>query len=101
MPQRTVNELRCFCRIRPILAVYGIEDGELYIHMRVFKARRIFGEVVITGDAKVKIHCRECFRWHTIKFVNRVAQLEETSAPDYIGEESPMDPSLPTTPSIP
>jgi hypothetical protein len=62
---RTHNELRCFCSRKPLLAVYGLNDGELYVHVRIFKQQRIFGEVVVTGGT-VQLHCRECLRWHKV-----------------------------------
>ena len=60
------NELRCFCSRLPLLAVYGIDEhGKLFVHIRVFKQRRIYGEVLVT-EGTVKLHCRECLRWHTV-----------------------------------
>jgi len=60
------NELRCFCSRSPLLAVYGVGgDGKLFVHVRVFKQRRIYGEMLVT-EGKVKLRCRECLRWHTV-----------------------------------
>lgn len=60
------NELRCFCSRLPLLATYGIgDDGRLYVHVRVYKQRRIYGEVLVT-EGIVKLRCRECLRWHTV-----------------------------------
>lgn len=74
--------LRCFCSRKPLLATYGIKNGELFVHVKVFKQQRIFGEVIVTGGV-VRIHCRECLRWHRviIKQPNRAA-LEEEMEPD-------------------
>ena len=49
MSRREVSkELRCFCARKPLLATYGIDtDGKLYIHVKIWKAQRIFGE---TGE---------------------------------------------------
>lgn len=81
-PTRTRHELRCFCARSPLLAVYGVEDGELFIHVKIYKQRRIFGEVVITAPARVKIHCRECFRWHKVILRNPYeAVLAENTDP--------------------
>lgn len=64
--EQTRNDLRCFCERRPLLATYGIDtEGKIYIHIRIWKQQRIFGEILITGGV-VKIHCRECKRWHTV-----------------------------------
>ena len=60
------NELRCFCSRQPLLAIYGVNElGKLYVHVRVFKQRRIYGEVLVT-EGTVKLRCRECLRWHTV-----------------------------------
>jgi hypothetical protein len=78
----TKNELRCFCRHQPLLATYGVDEkSELYIHIKIFKQGRIFGEVLITRGV-VKLKCRECLRWHTvvIRQPNR-AELKEDSVP--------------------
>lgn len=79
---RTSNELRCFCGREPLLATYGIdEEGRLYVHIKIFKQRRIFGEVLVT-EGKVKLHCRECLRWHTVKIrQSGTAELAESTAP--------------------
>lgn len=83
--KRTSNELRCFCHRRPLLAVYGIDKGQLYVHVRVHKQSRVFGEIFVTGGT-VKIYCRECMRWHVVKIVQPdVASLEETPEPTVIG----------------
>jgi len=63
MPARTEHDLRCFCSRHPKLAVYGItERGEAYVHLKVFKQGRVFGEVVVTAGT-VDVACRECLRW--------------------------------------
>jgi hypothetical protein len=79
MPRRTHNDLRCFCARKPMLATYGIDEhGKLYVHVKVYKQNRIFGEVFIT-DGVVKLHCRECLRWHRVVMRQpNTATLEET-----------------------
>lgn len=78
---RTSNELRCFCNRKPLLATYGIYKDQLYVHVKVHKQARIYGEVLVTGGT-VRIHCRECLRWHTVRIVQPGnARLEETDAP--------------------
>lgn len=86
--QRSSHELRCFCSRKPLLATYGLDsDSKLYVHVRVFKQHRIYGEVIIKGG-EVKIHCRECLRWHRviIKQPNQVS-LSEDSIPMEIDEK--------------
>lgn len=80
MRGRTKNELRCFCSRAPLLATYGVDEkGKLYIHVRIFKQRRIYGEVIVQ-EGKVSLHCRECLRWHTVKIVqpNTAVLVEDT-----------------------
>jgi hypothetical protein len=91
--RKTKNELRCFCRGAPLLATYGIdEDGSLYVHVKVHKQGRIFGETYHTGGV-VRIRCRNCFRWNRVTFVSSgpapEAKLEEASPPEAVGENSP------------
>ncbi len=79
----TSNELRCACSRHPLLATYGLtQDGEIYVHVKIFKQQRIFGEVVVT-EGKVSLHCRECLRWHrvVIKSKTNVRLTEETDLP--------------------
>jgi hypothetical protein len=47
------------------------------VHVKIYKAKRIFGELVIEGGV-VKIRCRECLRWHTIRVYQDQAVLQET-----------------------
>lgn len=77
MPRRE-KELRCFCDKKALLATYGIDrKGSLFVHVKIWKARRIFGELVIEGGI-VKIRCRECLRWHVIRIHQNRAVLRET-----------------------
>lgn len=87
MQPQTRNELRCFCRRTPLLAVYGLDKhNKLYVHVKVFKNRRVYGEILVTkGD--IKVRCRECMRWHTIEISSGNAQLIETSAPELLSQE--------------
>lgn len=82
LKQSTVNQLRCFCGHKTLLAVYGLnEQGELYVHVKVFKQDRIFGEIIVT-EGKIKLHCRDCLRWHKVRIVQPGKPvLEETSDP--------------------
>ena len=75
---RHEHELRCFCRTEPLLATYGIDSGgTLFVHVKIWKAKRIFGELIIEGGV-VKIRCRNCLRWHVIRIAGGKASLEET-----------------------
>lgn len=75
---RREKELRCFCRHEPLLATYGIDSrGKLFVHVKIWKARRIYGELVIEGGL-VKLRCRDCLRWHKIHVRQNYAVLQET-----------------------
>jgi hypothetical protein len=75
---RREKELRCFCRREPLLATYGIDKhGKVYIHIKIWKAKRIYGEIIVEVGT-VKIRCRDCLRWHTVNVVGRQATLVET-----------------------
>lgn len=77
MPRRE-KELRCFCGRTPLLATYGLDGkGKLFVHVKIWKARRIFGELVIEGGI-VRIRCRDCLRWHVIRIYQDQAILQET-----------------------
>lgn len=81
MRRRSAHELRCHCSREPLLAVYGIDGkGQLYVHMRVYKQNRVFGEMIATGG-EVKLHCRECLRWHKV-VIREPSRLELTEATD-------------------
>lgn len=85
MRQKTTNELRCFCARKPLLAVYGLDEkGHLYIHVKIYKQDRIFGEILIT-EGKVELHCRECLRWQRVRMIQSGKPvLEETRPPTEI-----------------
>lgn len=79
-----VHDLRCFCSRRPLLATYGInEKGELYIEIKVYKQRRIYGHVVVILGT-VRLQCRECGRWQVV-FVD-----PRTSVPKLKEDKSPL-----------
>jgi len=62
-------EVRCHCARRPLLAKCGRDDdGEPWVHVKVWKGKRLYTELVATsGD--VKIRCRDCLRWQVIRIV--------------------------------
>lgn len=80
--QRSKHDLRCFCRTEPLLAVYGIDEhSQLYVHVKIYKQSRIFGEVIVTGGV-VRLRCRECLRWHKVRIIQPgSAVLEEDTRP--------------------
>lgn len=86
--QASKHELRCICSRTPLLATYGIDEkGRLFVHIKIWKQRRIYGEIVAYGGP-LKIHCRECFRWFTVAFGPTKASLSEESdsLPQAVGD---------------
>lgn len=83
MRARTKHELRCFCRGEPLLATYGVdEQGKLYVHIKIYKQSRVYGEVVVTGGP-LRIRCRNCLRWHGVVFrTTGTVALEESQPPE-------------------
>jgi len=66
--------------------------GKPYVHVRIFKQGRIFGDVIMYSGP-VKICCRECLRWHRINFVgekNDRAELVETTRPEEVDNGSAL-----------
>jgi len=82
------------------LAVYGVDEkGRLYIHQRVYKQNRIFGETIFYGGT-VALLCRECLRWQEVVIVNRTnAALTPIEEPKVLARENGTRASLPTTQS--
>ena len=77
MPSRrtdTKHDLRCVCSRKPLLALYGVNDGSVYVWIKIYKQGRIFGEVIVT-EGKMKIRCRECLRWLNLVVSGRTADL--------------------------
>lgn len=91
MKQATRNEIRCFCRRRPLLATYGLDDKrKVYIHVKVFKNRRIYGEILITRG-EVQLRCRECMRWYTLSIREGRPELVETPEPNSVAHQASVD----------
>jgi hypothetical protein len=86
----TKHRLNCFCSRRPLLAMYGIDQrGRPYVHIKVYKQRRVFAEMLVVGG-EVSISCRECVRWHRIVFKSSVdgrAELRATEPPTQVEQE--------------
>jgi hypothetical protein len=75
-----VLEVRCFCSRAPLLALAGRDtQGRLYVHMKVFKAKRLYAEMVATQGV-VSLRCRECLRWHRISIKAEV-EVKESPLP--------------------
>ena len=61
-------EVRCFCRRAPLLAICGRnkDNGEPFVHVKSARKDRINAEAIIVSG-EVRIRCRDCLRWHTIR----------------------------------
>lgn len=61
------GDIRCYCTRRPLLAKFGRDKGGLlYVHTKVYKQGKIFGEAIFTRGV-VHLRCRECLRWYRIR----------------------------------
>lgn len=81
-------DLRCFCSRKPLLGKAGADDnGQLYVHVKIFKQRRIYGEMIFTQGV-VRLRCRDCLRWHKV----RIRQPREKV--DFLQEPLPSEISV-------
>jgi hypothetical protein len=83
------------------LATYGVDaSGQLFVHVKVYKQRRIFGEIIVTGG-KVKLLCRECLRWYGVVIRQPgKAELQEFQVPAEVAGSNSHDPMLATNDPI-
>lgn len=78
------EEIRCFCRRKPLLAVAGVDsDGQGYIHVKSWKQGRLYVELVVT-EGTVHICCRECLRWQRIRIVRETVTSSQEGLPETI-----------------
>jgi hypothetical protein len=73
--------------------MYGVdENGDLYVHVKIYKQGRVYGETYHTSGV-VKIRCRNCLRWNRVRFIENApqpeAKLEESLPPAVVAENSP------------
>lgn len=94
------NEIRCICGRKPLLATFGRDEhGKVFIHMKVFKQSRVYGEIFVSADAIVKIRCRECLRLQKISIISdRPLLQEEREMMDAMGDRSSVARVAPTHP---
>lgn len=85
-----------------MLAVYGLDSaGQVYVHIKVYKNRRIYGEVLVMQGSNISIHCRECLRWYTLAVGPTKPKLIESPAPDSIPQDTFDHPMVEPTPEHP
>ena len=51
------------------------KKGRPFVHIRVSKQTRIFGEIIFRFGEMV-IKCRECHRWHRVRIMHQKATME-------------------------
>lgn len=70
------RELRCFCTRRPMLGIVGHDSIGTYLHIKVYKQSRLYGEMIAYGGV-VKVRCRECLRWHVVTIKKMTVDFEQ------------------------
>ena len=75
--------MRCeFCSVRPILAVVDKDKkGHYFVHIKVYKKHTIYGEIIVTRG-EVRIICRACERWHTVRIIERSYDVRQEELPE-------------------
>lgn len=77
-------ELRCFCSRSPLLAMAGRdEDGQPFVHIKIWKQKRLYGEFLVVSGATVRIRCRECLRWMVVSVKSDV-EMKPSALPESI-----------------
>lgn len=87
------GEVRCFCSRSPLLAVFGMnKSGEPFIHVKVWKQKRLYTELAVTGkSAKVSIKCRDCYRWSNIFITDSMVRaVLEAAAVEVQNADQPL-----------
>jgi len=70
-----------------MLAAYGRDsNGDAYIHVRVYKAKRVFAEIYTTYP--ISLMCRWCGRWWRINIVNKNITAQERNVPEVLIEKN-------------
>lgn len=84
LPITKPTELRCFCSSRPLLAVVDIDKkGAPFVHLKVHKQSRVYGEVVVTSG-EINVRCRSCLRWHRVNIRTADVDFRPDSLPEVI-----------------
>jgi len=87
------GEIRCFCSRAPLLGVFGVNtQGEPFIHIKVWKQKRLYTELVLSGkSAKISMKCRNCYRWYNIFITDsNTAQMVETTPVEVQNADQPL-----------
>lgn len=82
------HDLRCFCSNEPLIARWDTDGrGSAYLHVKVYKQKRLYSELIITEGNEVRIRCRNCLRWHRIR-VMRIPEFSHDPLPEAIPTKS-------------
>lgn len=78
-------EVRCTCSRKPLLALCGVDKitREPFIHVKTWKGKRLYTEVVITSGT-AHIHCRECLHWMTLVIKHVGVSVKAEPLPDSV-----------------
>jgi hypothetical protein len=79
------DTLRCFCAAHPILGIVKRDNFDKpFVHIKIYKQNSIYGEILFKMG-EIRVRCRSCYRWHTIKIVREKAVIEEVpDEPDIV-----------------
>lgn len=58
------EEMRCVCRHKPLLAICGSDRTGAYIHVKVYKQKRLYSEIFTRFP--ITLRCRDCKRFWNI-----------------------------------
>lgn len=63
----STKEIRCHCSRSPLLAKWGqMQDGNVFLHIKVYKQRKLYAEVIVESGNVIRVRCRDCLRWTAI-----------------------------------
>lgn len=82
------NNIRCYCSHSPLLAKWGLDsDGVVFLHIKVYKQKKLYTEVIAHAGAALRVRCRECFRWTVIN-IRREPKAQFADLPETIPTHS-------------
>ena len=72
-------DLRCTCSTRPLLGRAIILDERWMLHVKVFKRGVVYGEMIVESGV-VRIRCRACSRWYTVRIKREKPPVLDSSS---------------------
>lgn len=78
-----MTELRCFCVRKPLLAICGTDTKTFqpFVHVKSMRKDNLNAEIVVT-EGTVRIRCRDCYRWHTVRIIKNDLQVKQENLPE-------------------